>query len=236
MTGRDIVTASLRLFGAIAPGESPTASEATDGLASLNRMIDSWSNESLMIYASIAETFALTPGVQSYTMGATGDFVTSRPMDIGIVLLRDSTVSPAIEYPVEILNEQQWSDIRIKEIQSTLPLCVYLEKTFPNFTINVYPKPSAAHSLVFYSEKPLTRIATLDTVLSLPPGYERALVYNGAIELSPEYGKQVSEVVMMAAIESKASLKRTNHTPQYLKCDSALVPSGRFNIMTGGFR
>lgn len=236
MTGRDLITASLRLIGAIAPGESIAAQEATDGLASINRMIDSWSNEGLMIFETVREVFPINSGDQDYTMGPTGDFVTTRPMEIEIALIRDTTVTPAIEYPLEILNDQQWSSIRIKEVQSTLPLYLYYEKSYPNISINIYPKPSATKSLVFYSTKPLTTISTLDTVLSLPPGYERALVYNGSLELAPEYGREVSQLVLSSAIDSKASIKRTNHRPIYLKVDEALIQDGGFNILTGGFR
>jgi len=236
VTGRDLVTAPLRLIGAVAPGESIPANEATDGLAVINRMISSWSNEGLMIYDTVREEFSPTPGDQQYTMGSGADFNTTRPIEVSIVLLRDESVTPAVEYPVSILNEDQWSDIRIKEIQSTIPLYVFIETSYPNLTINVYPKPSTAHKLVFLSKKPLTAISTLDSTISLPPGYEEAIIYNAATRLAPEYGRQIPDIVMMTAVETKASIKRINNKPQYLKVDDALISYGRFNITTGGFR
>ena len=41
-TARDLVTAALRLIGALASGEEPEAAEARDGLAALNRMLHGW--------------------------------------------------------------------------------------------------------------------------------------------------------------------------------------------------
>lgn len=236
MTGRDLVTASLRLFGAVAPGETIAASEATDGLASINRMIDSWSNESLLIYSRVREEFTLTPNDQSYTIGLTGDFVTSRPMLIDEALIRDETASPALETKLNILSLSEWASIEQKASISAIPTDIYIEGTYPNETINLYPMPSTAYKLVIFSAKPINTITTLDTVLSLPPGYQRALVYNGAIELAPEYGKSVSAEIVKAAEESKSSIKRMNSKPSYLTADKALTNNSGFNFISGGSR
>jgi len=236
MTGRDLVTASLRLIGAIAPGDSLTASEAIDGLASVNRMIDSWSNDSLLIFDNIREEFSLTPGTQSYTIGSGGAFNTVRPLKIEEALIKVETTTPSVEYPVKIMSLSEWSSIFQKGISSNIPTAIYTEGSYPLDVINIYPMPSAACKLVLFSMKQLTSIATLDTSLSLPPGYERALVYNSAIELAPEYGKTPSELIFNTANESKAAIKRVNYKPGYLRSDAALVAGGRYNIYTGDYK
>jgi hypothetical protein len=237
MTGRDLVAASLRLIGAVAPGESIAASEATDGLASLNRMIGSWSNEQLLIYAEVREQFTLTAGDGQYTMGDDGDFDTTRPISIKEALIRDTTVSPVVETPLRVTNLQQRAEIPVKTTQSSLPAELYADGGYPLQTLLLYPVPSVAHALVIYSLKPLTEIATLDTSVSFPPGYDRALIYNLAIELAPEYGKVPSQQVMVTANEAKTVIQRTNHRTEYLKVDEALMgQSGGFDIYTGGYR
>ena len=93
----------------------------------------------------------------------------------------------------------------------------------------------AVNTLVLDSWKPLSTLAALTTSLSLPPGYERALRYALALELAPEYGRQVSEIVMAAAVESKAAIKRMNIAPAYLQVDDALrARPAAWNWMTGG--
>lgn len=234
MTGRDLITASLKLLGALAPGESLEASEASDGLAAANRMLDSWSNESLVIFDKVREEFVLTAGKQSYTMGTGGDFNTSRPMAIEEALLRVTTVTPIIELPMDVLTVEEWELIRIKALQSTYPLYLYAEPSYPLATINIYPNPTAANSVVLYSRKPLSQIATLDTALSLPQGYEEALTYNLAIRLAPEYGRAVPDVVGGIAAESKAAIKRTNHRSRFLRVDRSLESKPDFfNWLTG---
>jgi hypothetical protein len=236
MTGRELISASLRLIGAIATGEIPQAVEANDGLAAINRMIDSWSNEDLLIYYTVRDQLTLVSGTASYTIGSSGTFNVARPQAILQALLRVETSSPASEYPIAIRNVTEWASIIQKEVSSEIVTDLYLDTAYPLATINLYPKPSAAHKLVLFSLKPLTRITTLDTDISFPPGYEDALVYNGAIRLAPEYGRVVPEEIAVIAMESKASLKRKNHTSSLLRVDDALVSNGGFNILTGSYR
>jgi hypothetical protein len=230
VTGRELITASLRLNGAIASGESLAAAEATDGLAAFNRMLDSWSIEGLIVYALTQETaLTLTAGDATYTLGTSGD-ITTRPVDIEKAIIRDGTS----DYPVNILSLDEFARIPNKSIQSTIPECLYEDGGYPQRTITLYPVPSAAKQLILFTKRPLTAL-TLDGTISLPPGYERALVFNGAVELAPEYGKPVDPKVEAIAIKSKRAIKNANHRTRYLSVDDALLNrSGSFNFDTGG--
>lgn len=235
MTGRDIVTAALKLIGAFAPGESLPAAEATDGLGTLNRMLSSFSNDNLLIHARVREEFTLVSGTQQYTMGSGATFDTDRPLEISQALIRDESVSEAVEYPIRIVSLEEWSRIFAKGVSAPYPTALYAHGTYPNETIDLFPKPSAAHKLVLWSVKPLSSISTLDTAVSLPPGYEELLIYNLAPRLAPEYGRQTPAEVMKIAMDSMASIKRRNNRPHYLRIDDAITGDGRgFDIYSGG--
>lgn len=224
------------MIGAIASGEAPSADEAKDGLSALNQMLDSWSTEQLLITAKMRESFALVPGQKIYTMGPTGDFNTVRPMSIETALIQVTTVTPVAELPVKILSKEEYASIVVKDVGSTIPTFIYGEGTYPLETLNLWPIPSYAYNLVLYSWKPLTTLATLDDVISLPPGFERALKYNFAMELAPEWGRPVSQEVLNTAMESKANVKRMNITnkPRYMRVDEALTATPAvWNWMTG---
>lgn len=236
MTGRDLVSACLRLIGATAPGETPAASEATEGLAALNRMIDSWSTEGLLIYAVTEEApLTLTAGDATVTLGTGGD-ITTRPMRIEKAFIRHNS----IDYPItKFLTVDEYARIPDKSVQTPYPYELYDDGGYPQRTLKLYPTPSAGHQLILFTLRPLTSIATLDTVLSLPPGYERALVYNGAVELSPEYGRPADPAVVQIAVESKAGLKRANSRAVLLQCDPVPASFGRrstYDINSGGYR
>lgn len=221
----------MRLIGAIATGETPSADELSDGLSTLNDLLDSWSNEGLLIYSVTRETFPLTQGQSRYSIGVGGDFDTSRPQKI-----QEATIlSSGNELPLNILNVQEYAAISIKTTTSNIPSDIYLEGTFPLNYLNLYPTPSSADSLVLYSLKPLSKYTLSSDTVSLPPGYARALRYNLALELSPEYGKPLNELIISVAQESKASIQRYNTAPVYMNSDisSLINNNSSFNIETG---
>lgn len=237
MTGRDLVTASLRLIGVLASGEAADSDEATDGLATLNRMVSAWSTEGLLIYSKVREELTLVAGTQSYTMGSSGDLNTTRPLKIEAAAIELQSTSPAQEVPVKVITFQEWAAIRTRAISMSIPTHLYPDYANPLVTLNLYGNPSVAEHLVLYSWKSLTSISTLDTSLAFPPGYEEALVFNGAIRLAPEYSKSTRPEIVEIAKESKATIKRLNSKPYFLDCDSALMGGGGgFNIYTGDYR
>lgn len=219
----DLIAGSLRLIGALSSSEVPAGQEQHDAFNALSDMLDRWSTNGLVVFDKIIEPFTLVAGQQSYTIGTGGDFDTVRPQKILNAGIQFAGISPATELPVNIINLDQWSEIIVKDIQSTLPIALYLEDSFPLAVINLWPVPSAANILNLYSWKPLTPFASASTVISLPPGFAEALRYNLAVRLAPEYGKTPREDIVQIAMDSLADLKRMNTKPVYLEIDSDLM-------------
>lgn len=230
MTVRDLIKSSLRIIGAIASGETPSADETSDALQTLNGILGSWSNQSLLVPSKAREVFTLTPGTSSYSIGVLGTFNTTRP----IKLLSASIIDAGqdFETPIDILTQQQWAEISNKNL-SGQPSAIYPEGTYPLDTINVYPKPAAADQLVIYSMKPLVSFSSANDVITLPAGYDRALKYNLAVELAAEYGKQLPQEVVVIASESKSEIEALNSESVYLTSDALFINRNIFNITTG---
>lgn len=236
MTVRDLLKKSMLLIGAISTGENLSADEAADGLASLNDLLDSWSTDGLLIPAMVREEFVLVPGTASYTIGTGGTFSTTNPQEIEEARLLITSATPNFEMPLQIYNVQEYADIAQKTLQSDLPSAIYFQRGTPLSTIYLYTVPSSANKLVLYSRKSLSNFTTVNDTINLPPGYQRALRYNLALELAVEFGKQPSEYVMLTSQELKAQLMRMNIDPVYMKSDvvGIIQDSGKpFNIYTG---
>lgn len=231
MKARDFLSRSFRLIGVIGSGDTLSADDANDGLSTLNDLIDSWSNEKLMVPREVREEFALTPGVQSYQIGNGAAFNSIRPMEI----LRASILIDTQEHPVTLLTKELWPNVFDKSISSAIPTNLYFERTYPNATLHVWPKPTVDYKIVLYSWKPLEKIETLDDDLIFPPGYARALRYSLAIELAPEYGRPIDTAIAAIAEQAKDAIKTVNSDPQYMTVDNALTYNRRsnFNIYTG---
>ena len=229
-TAQDIIDRALRLIGAIESGESGTSDESADGLEALNALIDSWRNDRLMVYARTEVSFAMIAGTSSYTVGSGGNFNTTRPVKIESAFHTKSNVN----YPVELIDERKWYAIDDRTVTGEIVEKAWYNPTLSTGTLKVYPVPNATHTLTLVVWTPISTLATVGTSVTLPPGYERALAYNLAIELAPEFQVSARPEVVKIASDSLAALKRVNSRPIVATVDiPALVQPARGDIIAG---
>ena len=202
-TAREHIRRTLQLIGVVGQGEDVSAAEANDALAALNDMLGTWSIMGA-VFAETREEFALTPGTASYTIGTGGDFDTERPIRIVKAFIDRGNIS----YPLQVLDQVAYADLSFKD-QTGLPCDLYYDAGFPLGNIVLNPVPNSSDTLNIYSEKPLTGPATLDTVLSFPPGYSRGFRFNLAVDVAPEYGIPVSAEVQRGAASSLRAIKKS---------------------------
>ena len=234
-TAGDQINGALRLIGQLAEGETPSAATSQDALTAMNQMIDSWSIERLAVFSTQDQVFSWLPGFISRTLGPTGDFVGNRP-----VLLDDSTYfkdpSNGISFGIKILNQQQYNGIAVKTVTSTYPQVIWVNMTYPNIEMYVYPVPTKVLEWHFVSVSELTQPATLATVLSFPPGYLRAFRYCLACEIAAEFGVEPSPQVSRIAMTSKRNLKRINNPDDVLSMPYSIVArTQKYSIYAGNY-
>lgn len=235
MTANDLITQSLRLIGVLSGNEPPSASEANTGLQYLNDMIDSWSTQQMLIISKVTETFALVANQQSYQMGTGApDFNTVRPQKIENAIWQQPQGATNYNLEIDIINQDQWAALTVPTTQSNIPTKLFVNYTFPYATLYFWPIPLQANNLILWSWKPITELSTLTTAVSLPPGYNKALRYNLAVELAPEFGRQLSDIIIAQAVDSKADIKRMNNRVFLMQADPAVIPrKPGFNWLTG---
>jgi len=233
-TAGEQINRALRLLGVLAEGETPSAATSQDALMALNQMIDSWQTERLSVFSTQDQIFTWPAGLISRTLGPSGDFIGLRP-----ILLDDSTYFRAptnVSYGIKFINQQQYNGIAVKTVTSTYPQVMWVNMTFPNIEMYVYPRPTQDLEFHFVSVEELNNPANLSTVLYYPPGYLRAFTYNLAMEFAPEFGVEPSPQVQRIAMTSKRDLKRINNPDDVMALPYALVANRqRFNIYAGNY-
>jgi hypothetical protein len=234
-TAGDQINGALRLIGQLAEGEEPSAATATDALAALNQMIDSWNTERLSVFSTQDQVFSWLPNFATRTLGPTGDFVGNRP-----ILIDDSTYfrdpSSNISFGIKLINQQQYNGIAVKTVTSTYPQVMFVNMTYPDITMTVYPVPTKVLEWHIVSVEELTSPALLSTPLAFPPGYLRAFRYNLACEIAPEFGVEPSPQVSRIAMYSKRNLKRINNPDDIMSLPYSIVATRqRFNIFAGNY-
>jgi hypothetical protein len=234
-TAGDQINGALRLIGMLAEGETPSAATSQDALTALNQMIDSWNTERLSVFSTQDQVFSWAPGLISRTLGPTGDFVGNRP-----ILLDDSTYfrDPAngISFGIKIVNQQQYNGIAVKTVTSTYPQVIWVNMTYPDIEMYIYPVPTKVLEWHFISVEEITQPATLATSLVFPPGYLRAFRFNLACEIAAEFGVEPSRQVQRIAMSSKRDIKRINNPDDIMSLPYSLVGTRqRFNIFAGNY-
>jgi hypothetical protein len=233
-TAGEQINRALRLLGVLAEGETPSASVSQDSMMALNQMIESWNTERLSVFCTQDQVFTWPSGLISRTLGPTGDFVGNRP-----VLLDDSTYyvgNNGVSYGIKFINQDQYNGIAVKTVTSTFPQVIFVNETYPNVEMYVYPRPTQDLVWHFISVQELSQPATLATSLLFPPGYLRAFTYNLAMELAPEFGVEPSPQVKRIAMTAKRDLKRINNPDDVMSLPYAMIANRqRFNIYAGNY-
>lgn len=234
-TAGDQINRSLRLLGILAEGETPSAAMSQDALIAMNQMIDSWNTERLSVFSTQDQTFTWPASEITRTLGPSGNFVGLRP-----VLLDESTYyrdpGTNVSFGIKFINQQQYNGIAVKTVTSTYPQVIFVNNTFPDITMTIYPRPTRDLEWHFVSVQELDQPATLATQLHFPPGYMRAFTYNLAMEFAPEFGVEPSPQVSRIAMTSKRNLKRINNPDDVMSMPYAIVATRqRFNVYAGNY-
>ena len=216
-TVNQIVSAALRLLNVKATGEALAADEATDGLQALNELIEEMNTQSLFQTAKTQITQVITPNDGTYTFGTGGDN-SVRPLEIYTAYIVDSNVS----YPVDIISNEEYSDISFKTTTSAHPYCLYFRAAYPLATITLYPVPTSAVTLYLEARAALATYSAVTSSVDLPPAYMKYIKNQLAIDISPEY-KEASASVREAARNAKELIKRLNSIDKPTMCNTAQI-------------
>lgn len=232
----EVLEPALRELGVLAEGEAATAAQSADALAALNALLDQWELERLTVYTITRTPEALVPSDGEYTVGAGGDIPIARPPSIDRVNLVDTAADPDRETPLYKFTDNEWQ-LAQKGETAEHPSGWHYEPTYPLGTLRLLSIPTGSDlSIAVYALTAVPQFASAATAVSLPPGYKRMLVKNLAVELGPQFGRQVPRELVAQAADAKGAVKRSNVRPVRLQF-GADVPGvsggGGYDISAG---
>ena len=207
MTAQQIIEAAMRKINVMHRGETVDATELADNLETLQMMLGSWVTDGLMIPYYTWDSFTLTAGTASYTIGATGDQSTlTRPDHIENAFIRDSG---GYDHPVKIVHKEAYLNVKVKTI-SARPSILWYNPTVPNGTIYLYGTPNEAEDLHYTHLETLTEPTALATTMTIPRAYDAPVMWCLAEWLAPEYGRDVTPTVARQALMGRANIQSLN--------------------------
>lgn len=217
ITVGEIISDALVELGVIDPTMAMEASQAQHGLRTLNRMIEEWNSQHLMIYTLNRNVFTLVPSQQSYTLGTGGDWNMPRPVRTDMISVIPTGGIP--EIPMHEMSDEEWRGIAVKSTTSQFPTQIWFNGNVPLNVAYVWPVPTTACQVVLYTWGRQLVLTDLTTTLQFPDGWEKAIVCNLAIELASSYGVQPQPSLVARAQTSKSSIQSLNSEPLYITSD-----------------
>jgi hypothetical protein len=222
-TARQLIIDALGKCQALQVGDVPTAEEINDGLRMLNDLLANWSIEQLSVWERATEFFNTTGGQATYTIGAGGNWNTTRPVRIdsqGVCRFQ------GVDYPMLGVGMDQYNLHTLKTQPGDVIEQFLYVNDYPLGTVTLWPVPvsSTVGHIGLHIDRQLTQVTNLTATLAFPPGYEPALVYNLALLLASDYGTAPPPEVVSLARNFKADIKRANKRK---------TPPARFDDMPG---
>lgn len=197
-TARAIIRRALRKASVLSRGMPLSAEDANDGLEELNGLLASWSTDGLAVLARVRVTKTLSTGVATYTIGSGGDIDTARPLMVDAAYLRVD----GSDYPVRVIGSDRYDEV-VRKGADRRPTRLYYEPGVTLGTIFLDGEPTSADVLHLTLLQSITAVASLDTEVAIAREAEDAVVYNLAVRMAPEYGKETSRSVTALAVQTK---------------------------------
>jgi len=195
-------------------------------------MLDSWRIDKLLVFRILENTFTLQVGFDTYTVGSGGNFNIERPdrLEDTCFIMYQNT-----QHPVRIVDEATLT-AQQTQAQTQMPRMIYLDPAFPLASVFFDYTPDKAYEFHLKTWSSLQQFASINDVLTLPSGYQRALESNFAMEVSPGYVSASPELVKIAK-ESKTKIMQQNTRTTYLTLDPGVTQGRRLrsgsSILTG---
>lgn len=241
-TASTIIRGALDLIGVLQAGATPDGNDLADSYRRLQNMMGQLGIQSLTAPTVGREVFPLVAGKggpdNPYTMGPTGDFVTSRPNGLtgAGLLLGNSVPAYSTELPRTLYTDDAYEGIQIKNLANSLFTGVYFSATSPNAQIGLWPVPdSALHKIVLYRLDQQGPFQSITAAYALPIGWDEMLEYQLAMRLATPFKRPVTPELREMAVTALAMVKRANYKDNDLATDPALTSNygGGYNIDTG---
>ena len=212
----DILYQALRKCKFRNTGDTTRVNEA---LAALNLMLKSW-DENMIIPTK--ETFTLTASTYTYTIGSGGALDTTRPLSILSAYIQDSS---GLDYEVEVsMSEIDYDRIDDKDAEAR-PTKLYYAAEFSSSLGKIYfnSAPESAETLQLTSNKGHSVYSALTDTIVQPPEYEKAMIYNLAVDIAEELGVKLAPSVFVQAERTKSLIEARNYKVPRANFDRALL-------------
>ena len=190
-----IITLALRKLGVLELGSVPDSETVANASLALNLYVKQMETEGLKLWTVNQLVLPLVNGQTQYSIGPasqnpTVDLDTDKPLKVIQAWLRQTTVTPPIDTPVQLLSQQEYKTLGSK-FSTGVANSVYYEirQNTGNMYVYLTPDYNAAlqYDLYFMAQQPIQDISYGSSIPNFPNEWMNTLVWNLADQLAIEY-------------------------------------------------
>jgi hypothetical protein len=228
LTLTTLATDATKYLMVLDAGGALSSTQLDDALAAANDMLDSWSSEQIMVPSISLETFALTGGTASYTIGSALTWNTVRPMVIEAAVHKNTMNAAPYDTPIKVVNAAEWASIDNRGQINQLIQFLFYDRAQTNAKVYVSPIPLGG-SIELTLWKALTQFADKTTPITVPAGYPLAMKLALAMLLAPMYDMAPTDAMVKAYSDAMARVRALNASllgvkPPAGQTDAATAP------------
>lgn len=234
-TVRNLIRDALQEIGALGEKQPLQADAGQRALRYLRAMVRARQADRLHLYTVKRNTFVLTSGTATYSVGPTGAFVMARPLH-GVTYAGIIPAGDTVEIEIDVLRREEWDREPLKTLTDLWPRKVFVESDGTALaTVTVWPSPTSAPTLILAGPEPILTPETLDTELIFPDGgYEEDWRLNLAVRLCRPYGFAISPDLRDDARAATAVIRRINDSGPPIQRGTS--PGGGYDIRSNQTR
>lgn len=207
LTRDQVITYALRKIGVLPLGTSADSTTLTTYADNLNMMIKSWITKGIKLWTIQELTIPLVANQTSYVIGpssVTPDVVADKPMKLIQAWLRNVSVTPNNDIPLQVISQHNYNEFGSKFSTGT-PNSIYMNVGRDSSTISVYDTPDATAASLYQihilTQRQLYDMPTSSTNFDFPTEWLYALGWNLAAEIAIDFGVDANR---LQYIEGKA--------------------------------
>jgi len=187
-TRDDIIKRALRLIGALAQGETPTATQVTEAAVALNGLVKAWAADGMPLWAITEKTLPFVSGQRVYTL--------STPKPLKVLQVWNHNITSKVDIPMRIVTQAEYNILGNKTSAGN-PIQVYYDPRRDTGEMHVFPVPTtveqSANILYYICQIPFEDFNTSTDAPDFPQEWYDAVTYGLATRLAPEYGVSIPD-------------------------------------------
>lgn len=192
--GTTIINGALRVIGATAQGETPTATQTSEALEALNMMVKAYQVDGMPLWAIKQYSVTLTASTATYNIGESQTVNTPKPLKVVQAFLHNTSTN--IDIPMRVVTRQEYNLLGNKT-STGQPVQIFYEPLNTYGTLHVFPVPdatiAAAYTVTIVYQRPFEDMDSVSNTFDFPQEWYDALKFGLADRLAPEYGLSLQE-------------------------------------------